>query len=333
MPISPRPTRVEACSNIALIKYWGKSSLRRNFPAVGSLSLTLREFVTTTTLEASDEDQFLLDGTPMAPEEAERVLELLHRIPNRSRVLFSTQNHFPTAAGLASSASGGAACVLAIWAGFSLPWNYSRIVELCLRFSGSAPRSLLGGFVLLRPDPSRRKVSLEPVPSPLLEALRVVVVQCSEGRKEVSSRLAMEQSRKTSPFYPAWVSTHKLDLAQAVRALRKGDWELLIECMEHNTLKMHAVAMTSRPSVLFWNPITLAVMRLVQEKRRQGWLGGFTMDAGPHVKIFTDRENAPLWQGLFRELPGVRGVFVSAPGSSPRVEVEGKVIPWEPVKL
>lgn len=326
-----RPTEVTACTNIALIKYWGKSSLRHNFPAVGSLSLTLKEFTTKTKLLASNnsKDVFLLDNEPMEPPEVERVLKLLRAVPRRPPVHFSSSNSFPTAAGLASSASGGAAAVMAVWAGFSQRWEFPRIVQLALEFSGSAPRSLLGGFVILEPHRGRRRVEVRTVPSPLLEQLRVVVVECGKERKRILSREAMELSRKTSPYYSAWVKSHKSDLRAGLHALEKGDLEQLLEIMEHNTLKMHALAHTSRPPVIFWNSTSLALLHLIAEKRRQGWLGGFTLDAGPHVKIFTDRETAPRWVQLVRELPGVTQVMIASPGDPPQVIVEGEVWSWQ----
>lgn len=324
---------VTASTNIALIKYWGKSSLRLNFPAVGSLSLTLREFTTKTSICLSEDgkDHFVLNHKPMDPLEKVRVEALLKAVPEKKRVpiRFLSSNNFPTASGLASSASAGAAAVLAVNYFFQLNWSFSRLLMLALKFSGSAPRSLSGGFVSLEPDSARRKIKIHPLASPLDTLVRVVVVRCGEGPKEVLSRDAMELSKKSSPYYPAWVSTHRADLRRLKRALARGEWDELFSVMEHNTLKMHALTLTSQPPVMYWTPATLAVIRLIREKRSQGWLGGFTMDAGPHVKIFTDAETAEKWADAAGALPGVTGVLIASPGGPPRITIEGKEWEWD----
>jgi diphosphomevalonate decarboxylase len=333
MPIEPQPVEVIASTNIALVKYWGKRDLRGNFPAVGSLSLTLKEFTTRTAIHASEasEDQFFLNDKPMERKEKERVETLLRMIPPKKRIpiRFESWNDFPTASGLASSASGGAAAVLAVDSFFRMNWSPSRIAMLALRFSGSAPRSLAGGFVCLEPDPLRKRIRIRPLSSPLLEDIRVVVVQCAEGPKEVLSRDAMELSRKTSPYYRAWIATHSSDLKVVRDALKDGNWDELLSTMEHNTLKMHALTLTSKPPVIYWTPATLAVLHLVWEKRSQGWRGGFTMDAGPHVKIFTDARTAERWADAVRDLPGVARVFIASPGGPPRISTGGKEWVWD----
>jgi diphosphomevalonate decarboxylase len=108
-----------AHANIALAKYWGKLESGKNLPAVPSLSLTLDALETTTTVEfdpALSEDELVLDGRPAREKEKLRVVGLLDQVRAAGnfgvRARVTSANSFPTAAGLASSASGFAALAL-----------------------------------------------------------------------------------------------------------------------------------------------------------------------------------------------------------------------------
>ena len=112
-----------ACANIALAKYWGKADVKRNVPAVPSISLTLDQLVTETRVRfdpSLGSDVVRLDGRRATAAEAERVITMLDRVRReaglRLKAQVNSHNHFPTAAGLASSASGFAAPPLASWA-------------------------------------------------------------------------------------------------------------------------------------------------------------------------------------------------------------------------
>lgn len=326
-----RSTVVRARANIALIKYWGKRDAERNLPDVGSLSLTLDGLVTETRIEpdsSADPPRFELDDHPMTPDEARRIRDLLDRMGRgeRSGYRFRTVNHFPTAAGLASSASGGAAAVLALKRALEVDWDPAQTIEETLRVSGSAPRSLFGGFVRL--DPRGDGVELTPMEVPEDWDLRVLVVQTETGAKAVSSRDAMTRSRR-SPYYEGWVSEHPADLDTASAAIEAGDFDALVEVMEYSTLKMHALPLTCRPPVWYWRPATLAVLESIRSGRDEGLVGGFTMDAGPHVKVFTcGGDAARAWRARLERMPEVRGVLESRPGAGPAVEVEGRPVGW-----
>ena len=116
----PNEASARACANIALAKYWGKSDVKRNVPAVPSISMTLDQLVTETRVRfdpSLEADNVRLDGRRASTEEAARVVGMLDRIRREARIRIrarvSSHNHFPTAAGLASSASGFAALAAA----------------------------------------------------------------------------------------------------------------------------------------------------------------------------------------------------------------------------
>jgi len=311
-----------ACANIALVKYWGKRDALLNLPAAGSLSLTLASLVTETTVqfdEALGDDELVLDGAPASAGEVQRLTAFLDLVraqagvPIHARV--TSRNSFPTASGLASSASGFAALAVAATraAGLSLPERELSI--LARRGSGSAARSIFGGFARMYAGTASEDAYAEPVPSPLLERVRLVIAVIGGGApKARGSTDAMDHTAATSPMYRAWLELVPRDLAAAAGALAAGDLERLGAITEANALAMHASAMTARPAVLYWRPPTLAVLEKVRGLRECGVAAWATMDAGPHVKVLTTADDASTIAMQLRDLDGVTAVTISAPG-------------------
>jgi len=309
--------------NIALIKYWGKRDYAANLPAVGSLSITLGALRTTTCVEfqpGSHEDSVLINGAPdpAAQRRASACLDVLRRQAGVTHgAHIEAVNDFPTAAGLASSASGFAALAVAAAAALRLDLPKDALVDVARLGSGSAPRSLFGGFALLRnaPDGIRCEQWLAAADWPLV----VVVAITSDAAKAVSSREGMALSRATSPFYPAWVSSHEADLAAGRDAVRRRDFAALAELAEHSCLKMHAVMLATRPALLYWCPATLACMHAVRELRAHGTPVFFTIDAGPQVKAICLPEAAGEVKRALAAVSGVTRILESGLGEGARV--------------
>ena len=310
--------------NVALIKYWGKRASVGNLPATGSLSVTLGGLRTETTVEfdpALSADEVLLNGAPNA-EAASRVttcLDLLRAdagLHRHARV--TSHNDFPTGAGLASSASGFAALALAGAAALGLSASPARLQEVARIGSGSAPRSLFGGFVLLSNDGGGTRC--DPVLGPAEWPVSVVVAITSEAAKATGSRPGMAQSQRSSPYYPAWVDTHASDIGTALACIEARDFMGLAEVSEHSCLKMHSVMMTTRPPLMYWSPATLACLLEIQALRRAGVPVFFTVDAGPQVKaICLDEAVAEVEQAL-RAVPGVLRLVSSPLGGAAAVQ-------------
>lgn len=319
-----------AHTNIALIKYWGKRDGIRaglNLPAVGSLSMTLDKFGTETTvtlLDAATNDalpsisaRIQIDGTPADEKEAARVAAFVDSIRQMSPDSRREQayqvvsyNHVPKAAGLASSASAFAALALASVSAFGVSLSPTELANLARMGSGSAARSIAGGFVRLDAgllDDGSDCVTSSVAVHPSLD-LHLVVAQVQSGPKEIGSTTAMQHTRNTSPFYDAWVDTHLADLDRATQALQNGDFTVLGETMEYNTLKMHATLLTAQPGSWYWTPTTLALMNAVRQLRKTGVAAYFTMDAGPHVKVLCHSVDAPHIVQALRAVEGVRSV-------------------------
>lgn len=315
-----------ACVNIALVKYWGKVAASRpedaNLPAVPSLSLTLDGLYTETRVrfcpDASD-DVFLLDGAPLDAGGARRARVILDRIRELADVAapfhVDSVNHVPTAAGLASSASSMAALAAATARCAGLALDRGALSEIARIGSGSASRSVFGGWAAWE---GRRARQVAP---PDHWDVAVVVALVDSGAKAVSSRDAMNRTATTSPLYRGWVAQAPESFAEALEALRARDLDALAAVMERSTMRMHASALGAAPPVLYWEPATLAAVRAVERMRSDGVSCGFTMDAGPNVKVFCHGQDVSRVATELGALAGVARTVIARPGPGVSVRV------------
>jgi diphosphomevalonate decarboxylase len=309
---------VVAHPNIALSKYWGKRPGEGNVPAVPSLSVTLGGLSTTTRLELRDDlraDQLVLDGREVTGEPLARVTRLLDRVRAASGARrfarVESSNDFPTASGLASSASGFAALALAAVRAAGLDWTSAEVADLARRSSASAARSLFGGYVELDGESARQLA-----PASKLD-LRVLVCVASEEKKAVSSTEGMSRSAAASPYYAAWLERAPEMHARMKDALARGDFEALGAEAEASALAMHACAMAA--GVVYFRGVTLEAIRTVRALRDAGTPAFFTVDAGPHVKVLVRPNDAALAATWMRAVPGVLRVLESPLGEGARV--------------
>ncbi|HET6587138.1 MAG TPA: diphosphomevalonate decarboxylase [Oleiagrimonas sp.] len=320
--------------NIALVKYWGKRDSTLNLPAAGSLSVTLDTLWTQTTVafdRTLEHDALRLNGAvdACAGTRVSACLDVLRQhagIAWRARV--DTQNNFPTAAGLASSASGFAALVMAASQALDLPLDRKFLSTLARQGSGSAARSLYGGFVAMYAGQlaDGSDAFAEPLLPPQDWPLTVVIAITTQQAKAVGSGEGMERSRRTSPFHANWIASVDDDLAAARSAVMAHDFEALAEVGEHSCLKMHADMLSSRPPLMYWSAATMACMQRIRELRGRDGLGVFfTVDAGPQVKAVCLPQDAPRVAAALAEVPGVECTMVSGLGAGaeilPEVEV------------
>ena len=310
--------------NIALIKYWGKRDRDLNLPAVGSLSVTLGSIGTRTTVEfdaALGADRVYINEQK-ADSANSRIEQCLDRFREKAgighKAVVTTSNDFPTGAGLASSASGFAALAVAADRALELNLGEDELVDIARIGSGSAPRSLYGGFVLLEND-SGGGTRCSSVLAPDTWPWSIIIAVTSEAAKKVSSTDGMELSRTTSPYFSRWVETHDADLKAAVASIENRDFEKLGELAERNCLKMHAVAMTSSPPLLYWSGATLECAQNVRELRKSGIPAFFSIDAGPQLKAFCLPESSEKVTESLESVPGVLRVISSKLGDGARI--------------
>ncbi|MFD6222600.1 diphosphomevalonate decarboxylase [Nocardia asteroides] len=306
-----------AYPNIALVKYWGKRDETLFLPVTGSLSMTLDIFPTTTAVRLVDGPADTVElndtaATGTALSRVENFLDLVRALAGRSeRAAVVTRNAGPTGAGLASSASGFAALATAAAAAYGLDLDGRALSRLARRGSGSASRSIFGGFAVWHAGEGDGEAGdlssyAEPIGGDELDPALVVAVVAA-GAKSVSSRVAMRRTTETSPFYRPWAESSVLDLAEMRTAVANGDLAAIGEIAERNALGMHATMLTARPGIRYLSPHSLAVLDAVQALRADGIVAYATIDAGPNVKVLCARADAPTVAATIE----ARGDFVA----------------------
>lgn len=284
-----------APTNIALIKYWGKRDKDLNLPVTGSLSVALPTkgaWTSLSLLPRGEPERITLNGKIMAANTdfAKRIsdfLDLFRAFP-ADRYAVDTVMNIPVAAGVASSACGFAALVLAVDAlyGWSLP---SQTLSILARLgSGSACRSLWKGWVEWQPGELRN--GLDSFASPYTidtdwSDLRIGLLLCHTKPKSCGSREAMQRSVETSPLYAAWPKQVEMDLLALKHALATRDFEALGEIAQNNAEAMHACMHAAVPSINYTTSDTQAAKDRVHAMRAQGMPLFYTQDAGPNLKL------------------------------------------------
>ena len=309
-----------AYSNIALVKYWGKRDAALNIPAVGSISVTLDALNTDTRVTfRSDlaEDEFWLDGRQGDATRVSRMLNLVRqRARSKLRAVVSSTNNFPTGAGLASSASGFAALAVAATGAAGLLYGKRELSILARHGSGSAARSIFGGYAEMHAGLEAN--GSDSYAEELLTGddwpLSVVVAITEHGEKPINSTIGMGESAISSPFYAAWVDTAGRDLADMRAAINARDFTRLGELAEYNCLKLHALMLSTRPALIYWNAATVAAMHAVRGLRADGLPVYFTIDAGPQLKALCLPGDAPVVKAALADIPGVHEVRMSTLG-------------------
>ncbi len=308
--------KAQAQPNIALIKYWGKSNVPKNIPAVDSLSITLDDLWTKMRVEFSSDfqrDKLSVNGlsdTEMLP----RVSSCIDSLAGKRRdfAYIESECNFPISAGLASSSSAFSALVVAVNAALELKNNSNALACFAGAVSGSAARSLYGGFVELKSNLD--EINLITLFDSQEWPLRIVIAITDTQKKKISSSEAMIRSAGTSPFYSSWVDQQNQDIEIARKAILAKDFEKLAAISEHNCLKMHSIMWTSRPPIVYWNQATLECIKSIRHLQSLGESVFFTIDAGPQVKAICLKENETLIKDTLSQIDGVDSILTSGIG-------------------
>ncbi|MEM7813525.1 MAG: diphosphomevalonate decarboxylase [Candidatus Aenigmatarchaeota archaeon] len=314
-----------ANANIALVKYWGKRDKELILPHNGSISMTCDGLATTTTVEFSaqyDKDTITINDQELAKDEKDIMAHIerirkLAGITDKARVV--SESNFPVAAGLASSASGLAALSMAAAAAAGLNLNARELSILARQGSGSACRSIFGGFVEWQ-----RGTAADGSDSHAVQIadklhwpeFRMITTIVTEKKKPVSSRAGMAQTVATCPYYEGWLRTVNDDLAKVRAGILNKDFELVASVAEFNCLKMHATMMTTQPPIIYWIPATMEIIHAVRQMREEGIKAYFTIDAGPNVKVMCLAQDEETVNSRLLELDGVQKTIVCRPGDA-----------------
>lgn len=284
-----------AHTNIALVKYWGKENEELIIPANSSLSLTLDEFYTDTSVqfdETLQSDEVTLNDQTVEDIKITNFMNIIREkanIPYFARI--ESTNHVPTSAGLASSASAYAALSAAGSKAAGLNLSEKELSRLARRGSGSATRSIFGGFAAWNKGSDDETSYGYSIEDPVKMDINMIAIILDNQPKKISSRKGMKISIETSPYYNSWIEQTKADFRTISDAIKNNDFTTLGKTAELNAMRMHSLTLSSDPSYLYINSDSIEVINMVKELRENGIECYYTMDAGPNVKIICRNNN------------------------------------------
>ncbi len=328
--MSPGNATAQACANIAFIKYWGNRDLALRLPANGSISMNLDGLFTRTVVSFQHSlpyDELIINGREVAGAALERVscvLDLIREMAGTGeQAEVVSENNFPSGAGIASSAAAFAALATAASAAAGLHLGERDLSRLARRGSGSACRSIPGGFVewfMGTGDDNSYAASIAATDHwPLVDCIAIL----SEAHKKTGSTEGHALAR-TSPLQQARLADtpRRLDLCR--KAILDRDFELLADIVELDSDMMHAVMMTSSPALHYWMPGSLEVMKEVRVWRQQGIAACYTVDAGPNVHVLCLEQDVKEVTARLGALPAVKSVLRARAGGPVRLVEESQ---------
>lgn len=304
--MSNSPITARAHTNIALIKYWGKKNTELIIPQNSSLSLTLDHFYTDTTVQfdkSLDHDLFTLNDQLVDNPKVYKFMDLVReRAGIKTFARIDSINHVPSAAGLASSASAYAALAAAASKAAGLDLSKKDLSRLARRGSGSASRSIYGGFVEWQQGTNDLDSYAIPVEENLDWEIGMLVGIVNSNQKKISSRAGMQSVVETSPYYDGWVKSTNQDLKDIKKAIKNRDFQTVGEITESNALRMHALNLSARPPFNYFEPLSLAIMKEIERIRTEEKIQCYyTLDAGPNVKILCMQQDAAAIKKILSE--------------------------------
>ena len=286
-----KPVTVRSYANIAIIKYWGKKAEKEMVPATSSISLTLENMYTETTLSPlpadARVDEFYINGQLQNEAEHVKMSKIIdrYRPEGAGFVRIDTKNNMPTAAGLSSSSSGLSALVKACNAFFQLGLNRRELALEAKFASGSSSRSFYGPLAAWDKDSGE----IYPVETDLKLAMIMLVLE--DQKKPISSRDGMKLCVETSTTFDEWIRQSEQDYKDMLVYLKENDFKKVGELTEKNALAMHATTKTATPSFSYLTDASYEAMDFIRQLREQGESCYFTMDAGPNVKVLCLEED------------------------------------------
>lgn len=314
--------------NIAFIKYWGNRNDPLRLPANSSISMNLDGLFTRTQVNFSPElgaDSLTLNETSVAGPGLLRVQRFLDEVRRIASLDFyarvTSQNNFPTGAGIASSAAAFAALSLAAASAAGLELDEAALSRLARRGSGSACRSVPGGFVEWQAGEGDLDSYAFSIAPPEFWPLADCIAILSAGQKAVGSSEGHTLAG-TSPLQAARVADapRRLDICR--QAILKRDFTALAEIVELDSNLMHAVMFTSQPPLFYWTPASITVMQAVMAWRKAGLPVCYTLDAGPNVHVLCPLAKSEEIRARVMQIQGVKQVLNARVGGAARIVLE-----------
>ncbi|GAQ07875.1 diphosphomevalonate decarboxylase [Aspergillus lentulus] len=350
--------------NIAVIKYWGKRDASLNLPTNSSLSVTLSQASLRTLTTASCSaiypaaDELVLNGKPQDIQSSKRTLACLSNLRSLRQALENadpslpklstlplrivSENNFPTAAGLASSAAGFAALVRAIADLYQLPQSPLELSRIARQGSGSACRSLMGGYVAWRAgerEDGSDSLAEEVAPASDWPEMRAIILVVSAEKKDVPSTEGMQTTVATSSLFATRATSVVPERMAAIEtAIQNKDFPTFAEITMRDSNSFHATCLDSWPPIFYMNDVSRAAVRLVHDINRAvgRTVCAYTFDAGPNAVIYYLEKDSEVVAGTVKAIlgpntEGFDGPFydilknVTAPGV-PLEKVDSRVV-------
>eukprot|EP00835_Amoeboradix_gromovi_P002314 NODE_129_length_18551_cov_0.317039.p4 type:complete len:326 gc:universal NODE_129_length_18551_cov_0.317039:3683-2706(-) len=294
---------VIAPTNIALVKYWGKSDIDNIVPMNESISVALNIY-TTTSVEKSEVDEFILNNVLQDLESHSRIkrciLKFKDLCASKNNPVFSvkvtTSNQLPTASGLASSASGGAALVIALNELYRLNLSLDHLSILARLTSGSACRSVFGGMVKWSMNaPDLESINDLPVPNCRAIPLGVfrlfgMVIIVDKKQKLVPSTVGMEKTVETSSLYQQRLRKVSETIRDMELAINSNDFENLALVTMKDAMNFHACCLDTYPPIHYLNDSSFDIIDKVHIFNKDEVKCAYTFDAGANcVLLFNSK--------------------------------------------
>lgn len=307
-----------APSNIAFIKYWGRKDEILRLPENGSISMNLSNLLTTTTVEFNknfEEDEIIINNQK-EENEGNRAIKHLDRIRKIAKINLKarveTRNNFPTGTGLSSSASGFAALTVAAAAAADLKFSEKELSILARQGSGSACRSISDGFVeWLDGDTSETSYGVSIYPHDYWDIVDVVAV-VSKNKKEISTTKGHKRAA-SSPFFPLRLERINEKIKSIKKYMEEKNFQAFGELIEAEALELHAVMLTSSPSLIYWLPGTLKVMHAVKRWRQEGLKVYFTVNTGQDIHLICQKKDVEKVVEKTKEVSDVQKTIINYP--------------------
>jgi diphosphomevalonate decarboxylase len=320
----------QASPNIAFIKYWGNRDDTLRIPSNGSISMNLEGLYTRTTVSFQPSlpyDELIINGHEVGGAGRDRIsyiLDIIRGMANlHERAEVMSENNFPSGTGIASSASAFAALALAGSKAAGLSLGERELSRLARRGSGSASRSIPGGFVEWQVGTSDEDSFAFSIAAPGHWDLVDCVAIVSTAHKKVGS-MEGHPIAGTSLLQAARVADAPRRLEICRRTILERDFNGFASIVELDSDMMHAVMMTSTPALFYWKPASLEVTNYVRQWRSEGIPVCYTMDAGPNVHVICPATEADIIDKRLREIQGVDNVLIARTGGPAKIVDNGK---------
>ena len=310
-------TIVVSPANIAFVKYWGRRNDNLILPLNSSVSMNMSGCTTTTSCEWGEweEDSIkikfkgreMIEASGVAWEKALKVVDRVReKLGTKLRVRIESENNFPEATGIASSASGFSALTKALYESFGANLSEKEMtIETRLSGSGSACRSIPDGFVVWNKgdnDDGSDSYAYSIAPAKHWELVDLVCV-VDIGNKKVSS--GEGHIRAKNEYLQARLINIENRVSETISAIKEKDLEKLGVVTEIEAMSLHTVCMMSEPPIFYLNGATFEVMATIRELREKGIMAYYTMDAGANVHVITEMKYLPEVRRTISEIDKV----------------------------